>query len=115
MRRFFAGLALGVAGSLSVSLGLIATIVIFVVVVALGISIRSFAAIAGALIGWGSAWAAFLYLSFGRSLCNGPGCDQGQTALPFLAVALAILASGLLVGLIGAALSVMRDRAARST
>ncbi len=114
MRRFFAGALLGVVGSLSISLGLIATILIFVVVVALGVSIRSFAAVAGALIGWGLSWLGFFYLSFGMSLCNGPGCGGPPEYLGFVAIGLGIVFLGLLVGLAGLVRSRLRERQTRA-
>jgi hypothetical protein len=114
MRRFTAGLLLGAVASLSVSVGLIATIFVFVVMVLLGVAFRSLAMVSGGLIGWGLSWTFFFYVSFGGSMCNGPGCDQGRTALPFLAVAVAIALSGLVAGLIGLARLAMRHRAARS-
>jgi hypothetical protein len=98
VRRFLAGLLLGVVGSLSISVGLIATILIFIVVVALGASIGSFSAVAGTLIGWGLAWLGFFYWSFGRSLCNGPGCGNGGEYLNFVLLSLGILCFGPLVG-----------------
>ncbi len=109
MRRFIAGLLLGVIGSLSISLGLIATVLVFALVLLAGVAIRSFAILSGALIGWGLAWSAFFYMSFGLTLCNGPGCGSGGEYLNFVLLALGILAAGVVVGVVGW-LRTTRDR-----
>jgi len=103
LRLAVAGIAVGAFGSLSISLGLIPTVIVFALVVVVALVIRSWAALSGALIGWGLACTPFFLLSFEATANNGPGSGLGPPEYqPFLMIAMGILITGLVVGLIGA-------------
>ena len=104
------GLLFGAIAAFSISLGLIATVVAFSVVVLVAIAGRSTAALSGSLMGWGLTWVGLHYIAFGMSLCNGPGCGNGGPYLPFILLGVGIFISGVAVGLFDFLRAALRDR-----
>jgi hypothetical protein len=95
------GALLGFVASFSISLGLIAAVVAFALTVLFGVAWRSFAALAGGLMGMGLTWLVFAGLSFAATLNNGPGSGGGERYVPLFTVAGLLFVAGVVIGLIG--------------
>jgi hypothetical protein len=107
--RFVAGALLGFVASFSISFGLIAVVAAIAVVVLVGVAWKSYAAVAGGLMGIGLAWLVFLALAFSVTLNNGPGSGGGERYVPWFLFAGLVFLAGVVVGIRGIA----RDRASR--
>jgi hypothetical protein len=103
------GTLLGFVASLSISLGVIAALVAFALTVLFGVAWRSFAALAGGLMGMGLTWLVFGGLSFAATLNNGPGSGGGERFVPLLSVAGLLFVAGVVIGLVG----IVRDGSRR--
>jgi hypothetical protein len=65
-------------------------------------------------VGWGLTWLTLHYLAFGMSLCNGPGCGNGEQYVPFILLGMGIFSSGVAVGLLGLIRTGLHDRRQRT-
>ena len=104
------GLLIGVASSLSISLGLVASVAAIVLLTAIGFTLQRFWFLAGALTGLGGSWFVLTLSSVNACLATEDFCGQA-TFVPFTAVSLALVGIGILL----AALTIARGRQARAS
>ena len=100
--RFAFPFLLGALLSLSISLGLILALVAFAAVLAVGVVLRSTAALSSALVGFGGSWLVLGTNSALKCTATEDFCGQANF-VPLLLVAAAITAVGITAGVAGIA------------
>jgi hypothetical protein len=95
---FLAGVALGVLGSLSISVGLIGLVAAVVLLAFVGTVLRSAPMVAGTFIGWGVSWIVLIGSTYARCQSAGPDCVSSGGELAFIAIGAFLALIGVAIG-----------------
>jgi hypothetical protein len=95
--QFVLGVLIGLISGVAISLGILGIVIALVIPVMLGLTTPRFAAMSGALIGLGGEWLLLALNSAISCAKTEDFCGQANI-VPIVALAIAILGSGLFFG-----------------
>lgn len=98
MTRFAVAFVFGALLSLSISFGLVPLIVAILVALAPAVAWRSWAALSGALVGWGTMWVVLIGSTYTRCVSMGADCVGSDGIAVWLAFGVVVLTAGIAVG-----------------
>jgi hypothetical protein len=113
LAKFSLAALLGLLTPIADSIGPIAVMAAIAIVLVVALAWRSYAALAGGLIGIGVGWLALGVLRFSMSLCNGLGCGNTDHLVPVILLAGLSLVAGVLIGAVGLIRDVAKRRQVR--